>query len=139
MTDEELQEHGGEILNDQGYADLDQRIEDELQRGKTMADLEAEWEYIEDKVEGQSEYYHSDEEAENNEGQKEDMKIYLSKLNKKIDIFVDSLKASENEIANQTKEEKIAEIVNENAENPDKKIVRATFHGYFKDQLVKQT
>ena len=67
------------------------------------------------------------------------MKIYLSKLNKKIDIFVDSLKAAEAEIANQTKEEMIAEIVNQNAEDQDYKIDRTTFQGYFNDQIKKQT
>ena len=46
------------------------------------------------------------------------MKNYLSKLNKKIDVFVDSLKAAEKEIADQTRQEKIAEVVNKNAENP---------------------
>ena len=39
--------------------------------------------------------FYSDEEAENSESQKEDMKIYLSKLNKKIDILVEALKDAE--------------------------------------------
>ena len=65
-----------------------------------MADIEAKYEYVEETRDGHSEYYHTDEEAESNQGKKEDMKIYLSKLNKKIDIFVDSLKAAEAEIAN---------------------------------------
>ena len=38
------------------------------------------------------EAFHTDEEAENSEGQKEDMKTYLSKLNKRIDTLVDALK-----------------------------------------------
>ena len=79
---------------------LDKEIYERLNGGETMAEVEAEYEYVDEERDGHSEYYHTDEEAENNEGQKEDMKIYLSKLNKKIDIFVYSLKAAENEISN---------------------------------------
>ena len=46
--------------------------------------------------------FYSDEEAENSESQKEDMKIYLSKLNKKIDILVEALKEAEGLIKHQT-------------------------------------
>jgi hypothetical protein len=46
--------------------------------------------------------FYSDEEAENSESQKEDMKIYLSKLNKKIDILVEALKDAEGLIKHQT-------------------------------------
>lgn len=99
LSREEYELHGGEI------PDLDSRIDEKLHHGATMAEVEAEFEYIEEEREGQSEYYHSDEEPENNEGQKEDMKIYLSKLNNKIDIFVNSLKAAEAEISNQTSRE----------------------------------
>lgn len=61
------------------------------------------WPYVEESTNGQ-ENFHSDEEPENSESQKEDMKIYLSKLNKKIDILVDSLKDAEIEIKNQQNE-----------------------------------
>ena len=40
--------------------------------------------------------FYSDEEPENFESQKEDMKIYLNKLNKRIDILVDAWKKGEN-------------------------------------------
>ena len=40
--------------------------------------------------------FYSDEEPENFESQKEDMKIYLNKLNKRIDILVDAWKKAEN-------------------------------------------
>jgi hypothetical protein len=46
--------------------------------------------------------FYSDEEAENSESQKEDMKIYLSKLNKKIDILVEAIKDAEGLIKHQT-------------------------------------
>lgn len=41
------------------------------------------------------EAFHTDEEPENSESQKEDMKTYLSKLNRRIDVLVDALKESE--------------------------------------------
>lgn len=41
------------------------------------------------------EAFHTDEEPENSESQKEDMKTYLSKLNKRIDTLVDALKEAE--------------------------------------------
>ena len=46
-----------------------------------MADIEQQYPYVEESNNGQ-ENFHSDEEPENSESQKEDMKIYLSKLNK---------------------------------------------------------
>ena len=36
--------------------------------------------------------FHSDEEPENTQSQKEDMKIYLNKLNSRIDSLVEALK-----------------------------------------------
>lgn len=44
----------------------------------------------------QFDQFFSDEEPENFESQKEDMKIYLNKMNKRIDILVDAWKKSEN-------------------------------------------
>lgn len=41
------------------------------------------------------EAFQTDEEPENSESQKEDMKTYLSKLNKRIDTLVDALKEAE--------------------------------------------
>ena len=38
----------------------------------------------------------SDEEPENFESQKEDMKLYLNRLNKRIEILVDAWKKAEN-------------------------------------------
>lgn len=71
--------------------------------------------------------FYSDEEPENFESQKEDMKIYLNKLNKRIDILVDAWKKAENMMSKmgdykvlmeQVKERKEAEI---NGEQTDKK------------------
>ena len=57
------------------------------------------------------EAFHSDEEPENSESQKEDMKTYLSKLNKRIDTLVDALKEAEKLISKQTSERAIREQV----------------------------
>ena len=59
------------------------------------------------------EAFHTDEEPENSESQKEDMKTYLSKLNKRIDTLVDALKESERLISRQTSEQAIREKVQE--------------------------
>lgn len=40
--------------------------------------------------------FFSDEEPENFESQKEDMKLFLNKLNKRIDVLVDAWKKAEN-------------------------------------------
>lgn len=57
------------------------------------------------------EAFHTDEEPENSESQKEDMKTYLSKLNKRIDTLVDALKEAEKLISKQTSEKAIREQV----------------------------
>ena len=43
--------------------------------------------------------FHSDEEPENFESQKEDMKLYLDKLNKRIDVLCERLKDADNKLA----------------------------------------
>jgi hypothetical protein len=86
MTEEEREANDGENI-----PDLERQIDEKLHHGETLADVEAEYEYVEEERDGHSEYYHTDEEPEDQEGQKEDMKIYLSKLNAKIDVFVSSL------------------------------------------------
>jgi len=45
--------------------------------------------------EDQLEDFFSDEEPENFESQKEDMKMYLNKLNKRIDTLVEALKEAD--------------------------------------------
>ena len=45
--------------------------------------------------------FHSDEEPENDQNQKEDMKMYLIKLNSRIDNLVTALKKAESGISRQ--------------------------------------
>jgi hypothetical protein len=47
----------------------------------------------------QLEDFYSDEEPENFESQKEDMKMYLNKLNKRIDLLVDALKDADTKMS----------------------------------------
>jgi len=58
---------------------------------------------IENKNDGAEEMpldeFYSDEEPENFESQKEDMKMYLNKLNKRIDTLVDALKEADTKMA----------------------------------------
>jgi len=50
-------------------------------------------------TEEQLEDFFSDEEPENFESQKEDMKMYLNKLNKRIDTLVEALKEADQQMA----------------------------------------
>ena len=90
-------------------------VKEQFDKGVSVSEIEQDYPYIEESTNGQ-ENFHSDEEPENSESQKEDMKIYLSKLNKKIDILVDSLKDAEVEIKNQTERKDINELLKQDAE-----------------------
>lgn len=65
------------------------------------------------------------------------MKIYLSKLNKKIDILVDSLKDAETEIKSQTDRKNITDLMKLDAEG--KSIERPSISVYFNEQIQKKT
>lgn len=132
------EKRGRELIQE---TDKDPRLYDEsgnlalwvkamFDEGKTMGEIEAEWPYVEQSTNGQ-ENFHSDEEPENSESQKEDMKIYLSKLNKKIDILVDSLKDAEIEIKNQSDRKNINDLLKGDAEG--KNIERPSISVYFND------
>ena len=51
---------------------------------------------VSDQVKQGLDQFFSDEEPENFESQKEDMKLYLQRLNKKIDMLIDAWKKAEN-------------------------------------------
>jgi hypothetical protein len=65
------------------------------------------------------------------------MKIYLSKLNKKIDILVESLKDAENEIKTQTDRKNISDLIKQDADGQS--IKRKSISAYFNDQIVNKT
>jgi hypothetical protein len=61
------------------------------------------------------------------------MKIYLSKLNKKIDILVDSLKDAENVIKTQTDRKNISDLIKQDANADGKIIERKSISDYFNE------
>jgi hypothetical protein len=93
--------------------DLDVWVEEQITKENVqMSAILNKYPYVEENQDGQhGENFHSDEEPENSESQKEDMKIYLSKLNKKIDILVESLKDAENVIKTQTDRKNISDLI----------------------------
>ena len=62
--------------------------------------------------EDQLEDFHTDEEPENFESQKEDMKMYLNKLNKRIDGLVEALKKADDMMAKMGDQKAIIEQIN---------------------------
>lgn len=103
--------------DEQRNENLDKTVEEQLKEGMQMASILNQYPYVEENQDGQhGENFHSDEEPENSESQKEDMKIYLSKLNKKIDILVESLKDAENEIKTQTDRKNISDLIKQDAD-----------------------
>jgi hypothetical protein len=60
----------------------------------------------------QLEDFYSDEEPENFESQKEDMKMYLNKLNKRIDLLVDALKEADAKMSQMGDQKAIMEQIN---------------------------
>lgn len=57
--------------------------------------------------------YHTDEEAENQASQKEDMKQFLTKMNKRIDNLVEALKKADTMIAKQKDHKQMMEQIKE--------------------------
>jgi hypothetical protein len=88
------------------------------------------------------ENFHEDEEPENFESQKEDMKQYLNKLNKRIDTLVEALKCADSMMAKMGDQKAIIEQINNKkkskvkngAANSDKKSIAE----YFRDQINKK-
>ena len=69
----------------------------------------------------QLEDFYSDEEPENFESQKEDMKMYLNKLNKRIDLLVDALKQADQMMATMSDQKGITEQINNRKNSKNKK------------------
>lgn len=83
----------------------------------------------------------SDEEAENLESQKEDMKQYLNKLNKRIDVLVDALKQADQMMAKMGDQKGIIDQINNKKAakgNKDAKSERKSIADFFKEQISKK-
>lgn len=94
--------------------------------------------------EQQLEEFYSDEEPENFESQKEDMKMYLNKLNKRIDVLVDALKEADTKMAQMGDQEAIQEQLRNKKKNRVKKdgIIdkkQATIAEAFKERVSKKS
>ena len=77
----------------------------------------------------------TDEEPENTESQKEDMKAYLTKLNKRIDTLVDALKDVEKLVSKQTSEKSIKEQIQARDNLVNAQGERVSFADYFKEKI----
>ena len=88
------------------------------------------------------ENFMDDEEPENFESQKEDMKQYLNKLNKRIDTLVEALKCADSMMAKMGDQKAIIEQINNKkkskvkngAANSDKKSIAE----FFREQINKK-
>ena len=94
--------------------------------------------------EQQLEEFYSDEEPENFESQKEDMKMYLNKLNKRIDVLVDALKEADTKMAQMGDQDAIQEQLRNKKKNRvktngqiDKK--QLTIAEAFKERVSQKT
>ena len=65
--------------------------------------------------------FYSDEEHENFDSQKEDMKQYLNNLNRRIDVLVDALKQADQMMARMGDQKGIIEQINLKKNNKGKK------------------
>jgi hypothetical protein len=92
--------------------------------------------------EDQLEDFYSDEEPENFESQKEDMKMYLNKLNKRIDLLVDALKQADQMMAKMGDQKGIIEQINNKKTGKTKKgaaeAERKSIAEFFKEQINKK-
>ena len=59
------------------------------------------------------EKFYSDEEPEDQASQKEDMKVFLNKMNTRIDLLVETLKHADSMICKQTEEKTLLEQIRE--------------------------
>ena len=85
--------------------------------------------------------FYSDEEHENFDSQKEDMKQYLNNLNRRIDVLVDALKQADQMMARMGDQKGIIEQINLKKNNKGKKggvagaQERKSIAEFFKEQI----
>ena len=93
--------------------------------------------------EQQLEDFYSDEEPENFESQKEDMKMYLNKLNKRIDLLVEALKDADAKMSQMGDQKAIMEQIskkklkNKTSATSEKK--KDSIAEQFKDKISKKS
>jgi hypothetical protein len=84
--------------------------------------------------------YLKDEEPENNESQKEDMKVFLDQMNTRIDLLVDALKKADSMICKGDENDKqhlaLLENIREKRRNRKTNPAKAAYE-VFRDQIKK--
>lgn len=88
------------------------------------------------------ENFMDDEEPENFESQKEDMKQYLNKLNKRIDTLVEALKCADSMMAKMGDQKAIIEQINNKKKSKSKNgaanTEKKSIADYFREQINKK-
>lgn len=79
--------------------------------------------------------FYSDEEPENFESQKEDMKMYLNKLNKRIDTLVDALKEADTKMASMKDQKAIMDQINNKKKNAGSDKKKDSIAELFKNKI----
>ena len=79
--------------------------------------------------------FYSDEEPENFESQKEDMKMYLNKLNKRIDTLVDALKEADTKMASMKDQRAIMDQINNKKKNAGSDKKKDSIAELFKNKI----
>ena len=85
------------------------------------------------------EKFYTDEEPEDQASQKEDMKVFLNKMNTRIDLLVETLKTADSMIAKQTEEKSLLEQIREKRrqkkEYTQSEPNKQSAYQYFKKQM----
>lgn len=91
----------------------------------------------------QLEDFYSDEEPENFESQKEDMKMYLNKLNKRIDLLVDALKDADAKMSQMGDQKAIMDQINmkktKNKKGASQEKKKDSIAELFKEKISKKS
>lgn len=82
------------------------------------------------------ERYHTDEEAENQASQKEDMKQFLNKMNSRIDTLVEALKKADGMISKQKDHKQMMDQIRERRINTSG--ISTSIAQFFRDNIKKQ-
>lgn len=97
-------------INSLRFNQLKQQLLDKYHNNENQEKFLVEYEEL---LQKDVQRYHTDEEAENQASQKEDMKQFLTKMNKRIDNLVEALKKADTMIAKQKDHKQMMEQIKE--------------------------
>ena len=94
-------------------------------------------EQLQQKYEQITEKFYTDEEPEDQASQKEDMKVFLNKMNTRIDLLVDTLKHADTMICKDNEEKTLLDQIREKRKFKKNKeeYQYQSAHQYFKKQM----